>query len=67
MRIEVADSETALAAVRRLGDLGFVAYVPTLRFKRNRHLVQVAAFNGHQAQRAFEVVRAVAPGARPLR
>ncbi len=67
MRIEVADSETAQAVVRRLGELGFVAYVPTLRFTKKRHLVQVAAFDGYQAQRAYEVVRELAPAARPLR
>ncbi|MET0997534.1 MAG: hypothetical protein ABWX73_02365 [Marmoricola sp.] len=72
MLIEVSDSDTAHSVKRRLEEVGYVAYVPTLRFKKNRHLVQVADFVGHehvaglQAQRVYEVVREVDPAARPL-
>ncbi len=72
MLIEVADSDTARTVARGLEEAGYVAYVPTLRFKKNRHLVQVADFVGHervaglQAQRVHEVVRKLDPAARPL-
>jgi len=72
MLIEVADGDTARAVARRLEEVGYVAYVPTLRFRKGHHLAQVADFVGHergaglQAQRVFEVVREVDPTARPL-
>ncbi len=71
MLIEVSDSESAHVAARRLEDVGFVAYVPTVRIGKKRHLVQVAT-NRHEhvaglaSQRAIEVVREVDPAARPL-
>ena len=71
MLIEVSDSDIAHVAARRLEDVGFVAYVPTVRFGKKRHLVQVDT-NRHErvaglaSQRAFDIVREVDPAARPL-
>ncbi len=72
MLIEVSDSETARSVARRLEEVGYVAYVPTVRLQKKRHLVQVADLSGHErvaglhAQRVYEVVRAVDPAARLL-
>jgi len=72
MLIQVSDSDTAHTVARRLGEVGLVAYVPTLRFQRKRHLVQVADLNGHErvaglhAQRVYELAREIDPAARPL-